>query len=187
MKAKLKSWRLGYIYWPYPAITGAPLLLHMITSCSWILLELLNQMDGTFGLVCQSKWSSVMCDYNSLAKQYLLEWSLKLACSENNSRVVERHNQWNTSSHCQCMEDQSFAIFHDFGGNVAQEVQSEIFKYMIRKSPRKKLFCSSALDSSSWCSVSSEDYVLWTRSYWLTQGSSRFCSGKRQNMQLRNF
>jgi len=109
MKAKLKSWRLGYVYWPYPAITGAPLLLHMITSCSWILLELLNQMDGTFGLVCQSKWSSVMCDYSSLAKQYLLEWSLKLACSENNSRVVESHNQWNTSSHCQCMEDQSFA------------------------------------------------------------------------------
>ena len=61
-------------------------------------------MDGTFGLVCQSKWSSVMCDYHSLAKQYLLEWSLKLSCSENNSRVVERHNQWNTS-----MEDQSFA------------------------------------------------------------------------------
>ena len=31
-------------------------------------------------------------------------------------------------------------IFHDFGRNVAQEVQSEIFKYMIRKRPRRSYF-----------------------------------------------
>jgi len=62
-------------------------------------------------------------------------------------------------------------FFHNFGWNFAQEVQSEIFKYMNNKlakiGTQNKLFCSSVLNSSSQCStsVSTEGYTLWTRSY----------------------